>query len=442
MANIYVRSTDGNNSDSGATWALAKADVTGAAAIDSAGDTVWVSQSHSESTAAAIAPNLAGSISTPSRLLCGNDAAEPPTSLATGAVIATTTGNVGFTLFNYVYVYGISFQAGVGDSGTRSISFGSTARQKFERCEFRLETSGASSTMTLSTVGRLDWINCDIRFGASGQKIVTNTAEFSWSGGSVLSGGTSPSALIVPFAGGGLSKVLVEGVDLSNLGSSTDLVSIGVSTRPVSITFRNCKLPASWSGSLVTGTLIPGHYAEMWNCDNADTNYRLWAQGYNGDTKSETTLVKTGGASDGTTPLSWKMTSGSNTSYPLMSLSSPEIQSEFNTTVGSSVTVTVDVLHDSATNLKDNEVWLEVQYLGTSGYPLALFASDAMADVLATAADQTTSSATWTTTGMSNPNTQKLSVTFTPQEEGVFTCTVKLAKASYSVYVDPVAQLS
>jgi hypothetical protein len=43
---------------------------------------------------------------------------------------------------------------------------------------------------------------------------------------------------------------------------------------------------------------------------------------------------------------------------------------------------------------------------------------------------------------MSNPNEQKLSVTFTPQEKGVIHATIRVAKASYTVYVDPLLQVS
>ena len=180
----------------------------------------------------------------------------------------------------------------------------------------------------------------------------------------------------------------------------------------------------------------------MWNCDSGDTNYRLWIEDYAGSIKSETTLVKTGGASDGDTPLSWKMATTANAEYPLVLLRSPEIFSERITSTGSAKTITVDILHDSATALKDDEIWLEVQYLGTSGFPLGSFANDSKADVLAAGANQASSSATWTTTGMGNPNKQKLEVTFTPQEKGVAIVTVCMAKASYTVYVDPLAVVS
>lgn len=123
-----------------------------------------------------------------------------------------------------------------------------------------------------------------------------------------------------------------------------------------------------------------------------------------------------------------------------MVLRSPEIM-VWNDTTGSSKTLTIEILHDNATALKDNEVWVDAIYLGSSSYPLGTLVSDG-ASFVATAANQTTSSATWTTTGMSNPNKQKLSVTFTPQLKGFVIARVIVAKASYTLYVDPVATIS
>lgn len=155
---------------------------------------------------------------------------------------------------------------------------------------------------------------------------------------------------------------------------------------------------------------------------------------------SETTLVRTGGSSDGTTALSWKVVSDTTATFNRPFIT-PEIV-QWNETTGSSVTATVEILRDSATNLTDAEVWLEVMYLGTSGYPLGTWISDCKADFLASEADQTTSSETWTTTGMSNPNEQKLSVSFTPQEKGFVHARVCVAKASATLYVCPKVTLS
>ncbi len=174
----------------------------------------------------------------------------------------------------------------------------------------------------------------------------------------------------------------------------------------------------------------------MFNCDSGDTHYRYRKSTQFGTIQDETTLVRTGGASDGATTYSLKMVTNANSEYPICTLDAPEIV-QWNDTVGSAITATVEILFDSATALNDDEVWVEVMYLGTSGVPLASFISDEKADVLATAAAQTSSSVTWTTTGMSNPNKRALAVTLTPQEAGFLHCIVKLAKASTTIYLDP-----
>ena len=97
---------------------------------------------------------------------------------------------------------------------------------------------------------------------------------------------------------------------------------------------------------------------------------------------------------------------------------------------GSGVTVTIPVVTDGVT-LKDNEAWVEVEYLGTSGLPLGSFASDAAPDVLDSGTNQTTdATSSWTTTGLGSPVKQSLATTFTPQEKGLVRARVCLAKAS------------
>ena len=175
------------------------------------------------------------------------------------------------------------------------------------------------------------------------------------------------------------------------------------------------------------------------NCDSADTNYRMEHYKYEGSIVVASGTYKTGGASDGTTPISHKMVSlaGASFAFPLAGVPI----TAWNETVGSAITVTVDILHDSLTNLQDDEVWLEVEYLGTSGFPLALSADDrctllAAFGLSGSPADQTTSAASWTE-ALANDNEQKLSVTFTPREKGLIRATVMLGKPSYTVYVDP-----
>jgi hypothetical protein len=443
MANLYVRSTTGNDANSGATWALAKATLVGASAIATAGDVIYVSQAHAESVSGGQTATFGNSLSNPCRIICGNDSAEPPTAVATTATLTETTTS--FTVawsLGTSYWYGLDFRASSANTAgfTTNTTGGTTA--VFENCKFRVSGASTTGAINTSTNGASSptaslWKNCDISFNEAAQRISVYNV-FTWEGGSYISGGTSPTNLIYLIGQAGRSGMcLISGVDLSALSSTfnifyTAFPSAGISRGII----RNCKLPASWSGSLISTALTTfgGRY-EMHNCDSADTNYRLWVEDYSGSIKSETTNVRTDGANDGTTALSWKMVSSANVTYPLTPLKSPEIV-KWNDTVGSPVTVTIEILTDTFTPT-DAQCWVEVQYLGTSGFPLSSFIDDAAADVLATPVAQDSSTATWTTTGLASPVTQKLAVTFTPQEKGFVHAVVCLAKDSKTVYVDP-----
>lgn len=448
MTNIYVRSTDGSDADNGTTWALAKAKLAGADAIDAAGDTIFVSQVHSETSAAAVSLTFAGTIASPTKLLCVNDAAEPPTAVSTGATIATT-GASNLRISGSLYCQGLVFSCGSAAANFASlwINFsGIGIRQVYENCDFvQVDTHPSNVVMIGNQNGgeptSTDLINC--RFKLSNAAInYAIMGKLHINGGSFISGTSTPS--IGLFSMGQTSQAcfaLVENLDMTNLSSTVNLLTVG-STKSTKIIIRNCKLPASWTGSLWTGSFsVPTARAEMYNCDSGSTNYRLWIEDYAGSIKHETTIIKTGGASDGTTGLSWKMASNGNANESLGGLVSSEIV-VWNDGTGSAISVTVDIVHDSVTALTDAEVWLDVNYLGASGSPLGTNITDRRSTTLATAANQTTSAVTWTTTGLTNPNKQALSVTFTPQKKGWIQATVVLAKASKTIYVDPVLQVA
>lgn len=433
MADIYVRSTDGSDSDNGSTWGLAKATLVGAAAIDAAGDAIYLSQSHAESGGAVTAV-FAGTMANPVKIIAGNDSAEPPIAVSAASLISSSS----ITLSGSYYLYGLTLQAATSilpnaQSASNSVTLDHCSLITTGTTGSGFFSIGSANNFTQKAV----LLDCTYKFSGSSNIGCATAGVVEIKGGSFVSGTSTPSAGV--FGGSASdrtgSRLLIDGLDMTNLASTVNIFRTFVS--PGLFQIRNSKLPASWSGSLCNATpLATGQRFEMHNCDSGDTNYRLWVQEYSGSIKTETTLVRTGGASDGTTGYSLVMATTANANASVAPLVSPEV-SIWNDTTGGSKTVTVEILHDSATNLTDGEIWLEAQYLGTSGVPLGSFISDAKADILATAADQSASSETWTTTGMSNPNTQKLSVTFTPQEKGYIQAKVYLAKASKTVYVDP-----
>lgn len=450
MANLYVRSTDGNNADSGATWALAKATIAGALSAAAAGDTIFVSQVHSESSASNVLLTSPGTVTNPVKVLCVEDSAEPPVTLAESAVLATT-GLGAITFQGSAYWRGISFNCGSGTNNTTlsigSLSTNQTGWMTFESCLLRIQSTGTGGRINLGSAAsgadiQLTLLNCVFRVANAAQGLTARGGNILMTGCVVSAASTPATVFFVsvgfPAMGG---RLLVENCDFTNCASNFDFASTQRSH--TSFVIRNCKLPASWVGRLVT-TQQAGAVAEMYNTDFSDTNYRSQIQTFYGSIFSETVIVRSGGASDGTTPLSLRMASGSLV-YP-QALASQEI-AVWNESTGSPVTVTVQVVHDSQGSgtggrLRNDECWLDVSYPGTSGFPLGVRITDAVADVIAAPADQADSAATWTTTGMAAPIEQELSVTFTPQEKGWFIARVMLAKASSTVYVDPLATVS
>ncbi|MHA2218507.1 MAG: hypothetical protein ACXACY_21485, partial [Candidatus Hodarchaeales archaeon] len=188
------------------------------------------------------------------------------------------------------------------------------------------------------------------------------------------------------------------------------------------------------SGVTITTGTIQGQGAaslRMVNCDSADTNYRYHKQDFQGTITSENTIKIAN--------VSRKVVSTADVKDYKPVVSDPIIY--FNTNL-TSQTVTVEVVNDGLT-LTDAEIWLEIEYLGTSGFPLSLFSNDRVSDpVFGTPVNQTTSTAAWITTGLSSPVKQKLEVTFTPLEEGVVKCRVYMARASTTVYFDPKVTVS
>lgn len=404
--------------------------MAGIAGIDTSGDTIFISKNHAEAQSTAYSWSLAGSRTAPQRFLCVDDTGDPasPTTLSTGAKIEYN-GGTSLTLGVSVvaYWYGIEFKNGSGTAPVIACLTTVAGFQRYEQCFFNLSSSGSTGVINLQ--GSINWVNCTVSFGATGQTITPTTsgAKFTWIGGSYIAGAAQPTVLITGTSRN--NEFLLDGVDLSAYSGTI----FSLNTCGQRVVMRNCKIHASATlHAAMTGVAR----ISMYDCDSGNTNYKIRIEDGSGTIVDEETIVRTGGASDGTTPISWKMTSntGALEHYPLYS---DEIQF-WNDAVGSSVNVRIEVLRDSATALTDNVAWLEIDYLGDASYPISSMAMDKMANTLASPANQPSSSATWVTTGMSNPNKQYLDVSFTPQKKGIFIARVAFAPGAVStLYVDP-----
>lgn len=445
MANIYVNSTTGDNSNNGNSWATAKANLTGAVSIMASGDTIFMAPEHRESTPSGLSFTLQGTSSSPAKVVCATTAATPPTEVSTGARI-TTTNTSPIVVVGFGYVQGIDFYVATGttlssmqmNSGTGAVT------QTYKDCNFVIGSSAEGLAINLGNssatlVQNFVLKNCGISFKNAGQYILCTHAL--WEGGRVLAGSATPTSAGMFKLGTRGGIVEVKGWDFTQC--TAGLILADFANGCGTITFSNCKLPTGWTGQITANTVIsPGQRAKVVNCDSGDTNYKMMISDFYGDITVDTTVVRSGGATDGTTPISWKMVSKSNTNYPTNYLSSEEILRWFPATdigeqLNTPVNFGVEIISDSAANLNNDEVWVEAQVFSTSGAPLGTFVSGSKTDFLQASAAQPVSSELWAASTLTAPKRQSLRVTVTPREAGWVSLKVCLAKPSTTIYVCP-----
>ncbi|RUV20367.1 MAG: hypothetical protein E5X38_07450 [Mesorhizobium sp.] len=438
MATYYVRS-GAAGAGTGADWANAYTTLVAALAGKSAGDVFYVSEDHAESQASAMAISPPGTIANPTPIICVNHLGSvPPVSadLRTTATITTTgTNNISFSASGYYK--GITFNAGTGAGGAQIIlPTTGTSVSIFEDCSLRINSTGNGKILLGNggvNLALVELINSTVSFGAIGQGFTIAGAAFRWRNTASALLGTIPTTLFDWTSGRG-GDVLLRGVDLSAAGSGKTIIG---ATGSVFGRFQaiDCKLNASVTKATTPtgpGVLEP----EFYRSGSSGVNYNINETKYSGTLDEELTIVRTGGASDGTTPLAWKIVTSANTTW-YTPFTSPPI-AIWNDTTGSSVTATVQGIWGGGAAPNNDEIWVEVEYLGDASSPRGSFANDSKADPLASAAGQTAGSGTW---GGSTTKFE-LAATFTPQQKGWILVTVKAAKPSSTFYIDPKVTLT
>jgi hypothetical protein len=439
VATYYVRSTDGNDGDSGLTIALAKATLTGALAVAAAGDRVWVAANHSETTAGAVTLTPAGTAASPIEILCGDFATEPPTALATTAVITCTTAVALSIGSGFAYWYGLQFKASSQNSASSTLVIGSAANPTghiFEQCVFQLQRVGASQVFfgPSASTGLDDqatrFQDCFFVFSNAGQTIRFRHGRFLFRGGTWAATGTVPTTLIdSPGTAAAAPVAQFDGMAFHT--GITNIVDANVAA-PMALFFRNCTVGGSTT--LVTGT-NPGPGGpdiRFDNCASDDTNFRMRRYQFGGTITESTTTYRNGGASDGTTRLSWRMVSAAAVRYTFPWYS-PEIV-VWVENIGPT-NFCVEILTDGV-SLTNGEIWYEILCLATSGSSLGVYTDTRKASVLATAAPIDDTDQTWTTT-VGTPTKMRISQTVIIQEKGPAYLRIALARPSTEVFIDP-----
>lgn len=234
--------------------------------------------------------------------------------------------------------------------------------------------------------------------------------------------------------------MFIEGVDLS-AANSGNLIS-NATTGFATYWLKDCKLNAGVSVMPATAQTSGLAASESYvvRCDSGATNYRQEKHNYAADLITNTSITRSGGATDGTTQISWQITTTANAKWYNNFQSFPI--TIWNATVGSTVNVTVHATSNLAAGAfpNNNDIWIEVEYLGSASTPLGSFATNTISNVLTTATAYTSDSNTWLNAPAGG--TFAMTVAITPQMAGPITVYVRCAKVSTIFYVDPLIVLS
>ena len=434
MAIRYVND-GGSNTDPYDT--LAKAATTMAVAIIGAstnavaGDDFYVGMDHAEAPGSTITYTFPGTASAPNRVISINTTTENYDK-ADNVQIDTSGGVFDLIINGQVKFYGISLKVGddlIMVGGDDAIEF----------YDSLLELSSVNAVFDLGNASGRNRIKLkitDVNFsgGGSGGKIRNDrTGMFEWNGGTLSWSGTQPTALFDDQ--NRTVFISVAGVDLSSITSA--LVDV---SSPADILAEFHHNVINSGVSLTVGTISNvGTKVLMSGCDDTTGNdlYRLeYVDFYGSIVHDDAIFVTTDGASDGTTPISWKMVTTGNAKEFSEPLISPPIPIWISST--GSKTFTIKGIWDSASDIQTDEAWLEIEFLDAAANTNSTFADDGLANILATPADQTNNTETWTGTGgFTNENKIDLAVTATVNRVGPALARIHLAKPSTTFYADP-----
>jgi len=422
------------NGDTGGTaWGAPHANIlaAGTAGWPVAGDTIFVRNTHNVTYAAAALLTMQANTCF---YLCTNASTLPPTAgtITTGATEATSGANA-LTISsagNIGYIQGFTFIAGSGANvSTLNIGVSGSTGFHYANCTFSLGGTTTGAFSTNSNFGNMRFKNCTFNFSSATQNFGSGATGFYglWEGGSVT--GTAPTTLFVA----GVNRNMlarIRDVDLSIVSGT--LISLNTGTNGNYIEFTNCKLNAAVTIS--SSTTVPAPFKDpqvrLINCDGGSTNYTYHMRISGMVVDQDTTTVRSGGASDETTAISWKAVSASNQSFLIQAFYDDIFV--WNTLTGSARTVSVYLTTNSS--LTNANCWMEVEYLGTSGSTLGSIVST-YPGILATATALTTDASTWSGTALTNKYV--ISTSITPQMVGLIRAKVFVTIPSATIYLDP-----
>jgi hypothetical protein len=320
--------------------------------------------------------------------------------------LSNTSGSQG-------YVYGVVFTS----TSTFTIAGGAQTRNRLEHCTFTI--AGAAGTFNFgATSGGQNLELKDCSFGitswsSANQGFILDAGTIKIENG-VFTATVSTTALaLIASNSSSASAAVFEGCDFSGIASTQYLLGTvaGTSVPSGFITFKDCVISA---GTIIYAgaTHLPAFdnvTIDLNRTDGGGTAYRNERYRLEGQLTTATGIVRTGGASDGATPVSHQIATNANTNNVQRIFNSVPF-AIWNAVIGSNRNVTVyGIVNDSRVPNND-EVWFDVEYLGSASSPKGSYARGGKANVLAAGSALTASTSAWDSAATARANTTAYTV--------------------------------
>lgn len=405
------------------------------------GRAVIFQSSNSQETQAVAMTVAGGTAAVPVSVFCVLDNASgasaiPPTTSATGATVTTTGANAMTLGGAFLDIDGASFFCGTGATNVALTIGASNGWIKIRNGTInKLGTIGTTSAMMIgaNAISSVELVNVGMVFGSTsdgcsiqGYLKWTNNPTASNTG---VSATNTPSIL---FNSANTRAPLLEcyGVDLSNVTGSLITLSAGGYGH---MWLYNCRINGSVNiagGTIASMSTFDIRMVACSSTTQEDAFTLLNYQSANSNIQTSTATYRNNGSSDGVSNFSRSITTSANCSAAAPFVCDPIVI--WLSSIGTSITPVISFTCNS--QLYNNDIWCEVEYLGNSGYPLSKIASDGLATSLSTPAFQPTDSvSTWT---IGKTFIQTLGPSFTPQLAGPVLLRVKIARPSINVFID------
>lgn len=408
-----------------------------------AGNNFFIATEHAETQATAMTLTSPGTLALPCKIYSVTKTTVPPTTAnqSVGASISTTgTSSLTCTGVGFEYNH-VSFSAGSAASFANLVlSSTSTGFNVFNNCVLELGNTNANSRINLNTTGSGTYVkveNCTFTFGGNtSQTITTNattcTAEIINCNFTTIA--TPPTVILTPIC----ANLYIAGTDFSIYGAGKTILGASTAATSRIATLRNCKFGTGVTKVALATSMT--QRASIVSSDSSATSYNHENYTFSGQQVVETTIVRTGGASDFTTPIAWKANTNTNTNFIIPYEFTPI--AIWNDTISSNVNVTVYGIWDSGALPNNDDIWMDVYYMGDSTSPLSTLNTSNKVSSLATSSSLSSDTSTW---GAGSTTPFKMSVTLSspqPLIKGIIYVKLFAAKASTTFYIDPKPVLS